>query len=534
MSDASLPKKHTGRWLPVVFSGLILGCTGNIGEVGSNGGITPPDGEISCTEGPTAARSPLRRLTRAEYRATMRDLLGIPAPELSDFVPDETRAGFDLNVSAPSLLSVEKLRASAEAFAVTARQGLEDTCDVSDTACATEILSDFGLRAYRRPLDASEIAGYVELYETERDASDATVALELALQTILSSPHFLYHVEIGRPEAASENGVAPLTGYEVASRLSYFLWGTLPDETLFAEAGAGALDTPEGIEAAARRMLQDPKAAEMLGEFSRQWLDLRAVDDVERDGEMFPEWSPELLTSMRTETQTFLEEVVLRGDAKLETLLTAPYSYVDGPLADHYGVDAEGDFEKTALPATERAGLLTQGLVLVTHAYPAANSWVHRGKFIRERMLCSPLPPPPPDVDFSNTNDPNRLTNPECSGCHLMMDPIGKAFDSYDPTGRFATLDALGAPIDGSGEVFASTIGKFDSIVELAGDLAADPMVHACFADTWSSYALGRSLEADPCAEASILEAFDASGHDLRELFVAIAKSDAFRFTKAD
>jgi hypothetical protein len=214
---------------------------------------------------------------------------------------------------------------------------------------------------------------------------------------------------------------------------------------------------------------------------------------------------------------------------------------VDASLAEHYGTDApdpdavnEAGFAEVDLPADERAGLLTQGLVLVTHAYPAKNSWVHRGKFVRERLLCSPMPPPPPNVDFSNTNDPNRLTNEQCKGCHLLMDPIGKAFDTYDPTGQFATVDAEGESIDPNGEVFASDIGAFDSIVELAAELAADKTVHACIAGTWATYALGRALGGeDSCAKSSIEADFAASGRDLRELFVAIARSDAFRFTKA-
>src|SRR5262249_42772310 len=156
---------------------------------------------------------------------------------------------------------------------------------------------------------------------------------------------------------------------------------------------------------AARRMLADPKAADMLAEFERQWLDLRAVDDLVRDPTVFPDWTPELLQSMRTETRTFLDEVILRGDAKLETIPAAPSSYVDAPLAAHYGVDAPdadaadaAGFAKVDLPDTERAGLLTQGLFLVTHAYPAKNSWVRRGKFVRERLLCATMPPPPPKV----------------------------------------------------------------------------------------------------------------------------------------
>lgn len=536
MSNAVLSRKFpVARWLAPLAIAIISGCTGQVGSVETN---DPPGTTLSCSDGPQASRSPLRRLTRAEYRATIRDLLDIPAPELDDFVADETRGGFDRNVSAPSELTVEKLRASAETFAAGARERFADGCDVDESACARTFITSFGLRAYRRPLVASEIQELVGLYENERSSSDGATALELVVQTILMSPHFLYHVELGGTAVAN---IAQLSGYEVASRLSYFLWGTLPDDALFESAASGALDGPDGIEAEVERMLADPKAAEMLVEFERQWLELRAIDDVERDPEAFPDWSPELLQSMRAETKTFFEEVILKGDGTLETLLTAPYSYVDSSLAEHYGAEALDDgtigvdgLVKTTLPEGERAGLLTQGLVLVTHAYPSKNSWVHRGKFVRERLLCATMPPPPANVDFSNTNDPNRLTNAECKGCHELMDPIGKAFDLYDPTGQFSTLDPNGLPIDARGEVYNSEIGTFDSIVELAAELAKDPVVHACVANTWSTYALGRELTDDACSQTAIKETFDDSGHDIRALFVAIATSDAFRFTRAD
>jgi hypothetical protein len=522
-----MPKKKDALGLAAA---LVLG-TGCVGEIGGSGS---PEGEAtgeSCAA-PEAERSPLRRLTRAQYSATVRDLLDVAPPALDDFVDDEVREGFDVNVTAASERAVDIYRASAEQLAgeASARFGETVGCDWNETTCVASHVEAFGLRAYRRSLTDEEVAALVALYEAERDASDATTALQLVVQAMLMSPNFLYHVEIGRDGGA---GVVELTGYEIASRLSYFLWGTMPDEALFIAAAKGALDTAAGVEAEALRMLADPKAADMIAEFQRQWLDLRALDDVSRDPEVFPDWDPALLASMQTETRTFFQEVLLSGDGRLDTLLTAPYSYVDSPLAAHYGADASEDFEQTALP-DERAGFLTQGLFLVKHAYPTETSWVHRGKFVRERLLCATMPPPPPGVDFANTNDPNRLTNPECSGCHVLMDPIGKAFDRYDATGRYAEVDADDEPIPQSGEVVGSEVGTFESIVDLARRLAEDPEVHACATRSWSLFALGRALDNEACSADAIEAEFEASGHDVRALIVAITTSDAFRYTRAE
>jgi hypothetical protein len=509
---------------------LLCACTGSIGDGDSE--TEGPGGEVCAAAG--IQRTPLRRLTRAEYRATVRDLLSIAPPALEEFVDDEVRAGFDLNVTAASALTVETYRTAAVELAAETRAQFEQmiSCDWSTSECVSGFVSDFGLRAFRRPLRTDELADLMALWEAESDASDVTTALELVVQTMLMSPHFVYHVELGKEGGAA--GEVPLTSYEVASRLSYFLWGTMPDAALFAAAANGDLEERDGIEREARRMLEDPKAREMLVEFQREWLDLRHIEGVTRDIETFPDWTPDLLVAMQAETATFFEQVFFEGDARLETLLSAPYSYVDGDLAEHYGASAPDESGKASFPAGERAGILTQGLFLVTRSLPSENSWVHRGKFVRERLLCGSMPPPPPEADLTGGNDPNRLTNAECSGCHMLMDPIGKAFDRYSPTGEYSATDALGNVIPADGAAHNSDVGEFGSVIELANQLADSRDVQACMAKTFATFALARDLELDPCAQAEVIAAFDASGHDMRELFVAITLSDAFRYTNAD
>ncbi|MEM6990936.1 MAG: DUF1592 domain-containing protein [Myxococcota bacterium] len=500
------------------------GADGGEGDDDGDGG----DGEpLGCADAPVEVGvTPLRRLTRAQYNATVADLLGDTSAPASVFVADELRAGFPSNESATGALQIDQYRQAAETLAATAaasRFGEWLACDVSTDACVLPFIESFGLRAYRRPLTTQERDDYLALVQSGRAQWGAERAVELAVQTMLMSPHFLYHVEVGEP-AAVDAVTAPLTQWEIASRLSYFMWGTMPDDDLFDAARDGGLGTREEIEAEARRMLDDPRAADMLAEFGDHWLGLTHLDEVERDATAFPHWDPALLEAMRLETRTFLQEVVLRGDGSLETLLGANFSYLDPELAAHYGVTLGDDpLGKTELPAAERAGLLTQGSILVSHAYPSENSWVHRGKLVRERFLCGVMPPPPPEIEFENTNDPNRLENPQCRGCHELMDPIGQAFDSYDPTGHF-----VGGPAPG--EVMGSDIGAFDTIPELGARLSEDEAARRCMAEQVGQFALSRRLwGADDCSREEIYATFEASGFNIRELLVATATSDAFR-----
>jgi hypothetical protein len=230
---------------------------------------------------------------------------------------------------------------------------------------------------------------------------------------------------------------------------------------------------------------------------------------------------------MQEETRSFADEVIRHGDGKLQTLMTAPWTIADASLAQLYGVApaaGESGFGKIDLPASERAGLLTQAGFLATNAHAAEVSWVYRGKFVRENLLCQPLPAPPPGVEVNDALDLGRLDNPECASCHLMMDPIGMGFDDYDPIGIYADNGA-------SGEVTGvDDIGQFDSAVELAGSLAASPDVHDCVATQWFRYAARReNREADDCSLQSIQATFAASGQDVRELIVAVATADTFR-----
>lgn len=494
------------------------------GDDTSPGDDEPGDGdgpEASCVDGvgPVGA-TPLRRLSVDEYNATVEALLGDDSAPAHAFVADEVRGGFPNNATAADALQIDQYRAAAAALAETAANNRFDEwieCDRNDESCARTFIADFGRRAFRRPLEAVETDDYAALYLELRSGSDGTVALRHVVETMLMSPNFLYHVELGRPDETGS--VVRLTSYEVASRLSYFLWGTMPDPSLMDLAATDALASSEAIEAQVERMLDDPRAEAGVARFGRHWLELGHLDEVERDPTLFPDWTPEILDAMADEADAFIVDTWL-GGGDLQALFTGTNSYVESPaLAELYGVDVEAD----TLHAGERVGILTLGAFLASHSYPTENSWVHRGLFVRTRLLCGDMPPPPPDLEFPDEiNDPNRMTNPDCAGCHTLIDPIGQAFDAYDPTGRF-----VGPHLEG--EVAASTVGAFESIPDLGRKMVDDGQAQACLVDQVGQFALGRALEEfDPCSREEILERFADSGHDLRALMGAIASSQAF------
>lgn len=514
------------------------GPGGDGGDANDDAGDDPepepePGEGADCEAGPAAAPAAMRRLTRLEYDNTVRDLLGDDTRPAQLFAPDEEVGGYAANAVAPlSKSQLDELVGAAESLAHTAVSERWDAlvgCDAAGPGCVEGFVTAFGRRAFRRPLSAAQLADYLALYEGAAAEWGAAEGVALVIQAMLLSPSFLYHVEpMGEP------GVAPLDGFSLASRLSYFAWASMPDDELLAAAEAGALDEVAGIEEQVRRMLDDERAAAAIASFHHQWLQLQGLPERVKDADAYPEWNAALGTSMEQETLRFVDEVVRRGDRSLHTLLTASWTVADASLADLYGVagPAEG-FAVVELPPDERAGLLTHASLLTSTAHAAESSWVLRGKLVRERLLCQELPPPPPGVEVNDVNDPNRLENPECSGCHTLMDPVGKGFDAYTPIGAFEPEGPDGAPIPVQGEVRGGVegLGEFDGVVELAHALADAPRVHECVAEQWFRYASRRLPAAtDECALTEIRAAFAASGQDIHALMVAIAVSDALRF----
>jgi hypothetical protein len=323
----------------------------------------------------------------------------------------------------------------------------------------------------------------------------------------------------------------------------------MPDAPLFALAANGMLTTQEVLGSEVERLLADDRAGATIGLFHRQWLGLDDLPQKARDAKLFPAWGSELGSAMLAETALFSDYVVRRGDGLLGTLLTSNLAFPSGDLFAVYGVPQPAGYvagTPVPLPATQRAGLLTQAAFLADNAHNDQTSPVHRGILVRENILCQPLASPPPGV---NTSPPpvteatttrerfaQHVADPTCGGCHRLMDPIGLGFEHYDPIGSWRTNDGLGV-VDATGSlegVAPDLAGAYDGAVQLANKLAASREVRTCVGLQWFRFSLGRMESVDDaCSVKAIRDGFDASGGNVRTLMVQIAQSDAFRLVRS-
>lgn len=520
---------------------------GGTGGTGGGPGVIG-DGEALCTE-PQPDVTPMRLLSLVEYNRTVADLLGETSAPLTTS-PRTNLVGFDndaLGLSVSPLL-VEHYMEVAESVAARAvtRMASIVPCDpAAGRACAEEFVRTFATRAFRRPISADEQTALIAVFDAGAATSGFAGGIELTLAAILQSPDFLYHVEVGDPSGATSDRV-PLTGYEVASRLSYFLWNTMPDQALFDAAASGALSTPEGVRAQAERMLEDPRARDAVRHFHAQWLGIEDLEQVTKDSTVFPAFTPEFAASLKEETLAFLEELTFGGGAVPE-IFSASWTMLNSDLAAFYGVPGSAtsaSMSRVELDPSVRAGVLTHASVMATYAKGRRTSPVHRGLFVRTRILCQEMPAPPPDIpplpdEEPGVNERERLarhrSDAACAGCHELMDPIGFSFEHYDADGSFRTTDVDGAPVDATGEIVGTwdSNGPVDDAVHLSQRLADSDQVRACVTKQWFRYALGRRETAD---DECVLEQLftDASANEwrIRDLVVAITQTDAFRFRR--
>lgn len=517
----------------------------------------PTDGASGPGPDPTAPScakvspgpAPLRRLTQTQYDNTVRDLLGDASHPAQAFPPDQRLGDFSntaVALTVPPLLA-QGYEGAAEALAAraVAKAGFVpcDPTKIGEDACAKQLIAQLGKRAYRRPLAQDEADALFALYTTNRTGADFKNGVTAVVEAMLQSAQFLYLPELGAPDRA-QDGAVPLTSYEMASRLSYLLWSSMPDDALFAAADANQLVTPEQIATQARRMLADPKAKDALHDFFAQWLKVNDVDAVTKDPTTYPEFTPAVRASMHAETLAFVDWVLWGGgDGKVETLLTAPVSFLDANTAKLYGLSGVTSTtpQKTQLDPAQRAGVLTQPSILTALSKPDRSSPVVRGKFVRERLLCQPVAPPPGDLVITPPKITPGVSTREmfsqhskvepCKSCHTMMDPIGFGFEAFDGIGRFRTTDQ-GKPVDASGTLAYSDVdGDFVGAVALAKKLAQSQEVRDCVALEWFRYSVGRGdTPDDACSLATMKSAFSAASFDIRELFVAMTQTYAFRY----
>jgi hypothetical protein len=534
------------------------GCVGDIGE--PNG---PASGALSCDDEGAIfpGRAPIRRLTRFEYNSTVRDLLGDDTEPANAFPSEEIGNGFgnDADAQSVSSLLAETYSSVAEDVALRATASPEalgrlDACAASigattdaqtELACATIAIERLATGAFRRPLAEGELDELVALQQTIRAEADFRTSLAAVIEALLQSPDFLYRVEIGEPAEGGSKLRRP-TGYEMATRLSYFLWGTQPDELLLEAAASGELSTKEGVRSHASRLLDDPRSRPVIRFFFDNLLPIANLSRLERDEALFPTFSPATGALMREETQRFLEHEIFEGSGSWRAALTAPYTFVNGPLASFYGIEGvEGDeFQKVSLEGTNRSGLLLQGGMVAGTIHSNTTNPVTRGSFIVQKIMCYEIPAPtgeiaekvtPPDP-YSGATARERFTqhsaDPVCASCHSLMDPVGLALENFDPVGLWRDTEN-GVTIDASGSVPGSTT-KVAGPVELVSEIAETEAIEICFADNWLNFAYGRTLGAeDECTSERVHEAFAASGSDIRSLLLEITQTDAFLYLPA-
>ena len=545
------PHLRLGRilWAAALISGT--SCTGRITDAGNAAGVPVGGTSPLCqSAGPAPGPSYVRRMTRLEYSNTVRELLGDISGVANAFPAEEKRLGFDNNAAALSVSPVlaEQYLLAAEAVATAAvASNLSkivpcDPAAVGVDACARQFIAAFGKAAYRRPLDADDTATLTAVFAAGA-VTDFKTGVRLVIETLLQSPRFLYRVEFGATPSLGE-AVVKLDDWEMASRLSYLLWHSMPDAELFAAAEAGGLTAREDIAAQVQRMLADPRAHAVVADFNAQWLGLGAINSVEKDAAVFPEFTPLVAAYMREETDRFLDDAIWNSDGgDLAAIFSAPYTFVNGALAQYYGIPGVTGttFLKTPLDGLGRGGLLTQGGLLSMLGKANQTSPIHRGKFVREQLLCTELPPPPNDAVIKPPELSTTLTTRErftqhsadraCSGCHQLMDPIGLGFESFDGAGRYRATEN-GQAIDDSGNVTASDVsGPFHGVLELQAKLAASEQVRACVATKWFRYGYGRGeTDADACSLGAIKTRFAAGGYKVRDLLAALTETDAFLY----
>jgi hypothetical protein len=374
-------------------------------------------------------------------------------------------------------------------------------CDpTGGAACVNKILTALVHRAYRRPVLKSEVAELMKVDERALDAGyNAGQSLQFAITAMLISPQFLFRIE------HDPRSVARISDIELASRLSYFLWSSMPDAELLRVAEAGKLHLPAVLDAQVKRMLADPKSSALAENFGGQWLELRSLDAQKPDPKKFPEWGPELKEAMRTETTMFFE-AVLRENRPISDFITGKYSFLNERLAKHYGIPGVTgpEFRRVGLFTGERSGVFTQASVLTVSSYPSRTSVVLRGKYLLENVLGAPPPPAPPDVpplDEAAVGTSKSLrqqmethrANAVCASCHARMDPLGFALENYDAIGRWRNEDGK-FPVDASGTLPSGK--SFQTPEQMKALLAANlPEFTRCIAEKMLTYALGRGIE---------------------------------------
>lgn len=510
-------------------------------------------GTLDCGDRRDPGKPVTRRLNRAEYDNTILELTGLDLRLSEGFSPDASSYGFDNlgEALAMSPVLVEQYHEAARKVVAEIARSPEArkrvfaaalSRELSEREAARKTIERFTLKAFRRPPEPAMIDRLLGLYDKARARGEAhDGAVRPMLVAVLISPRFLMRIEAARPDV---QGPYPVDDYDLASRLSYFLWSGPPDDELLELAARGALGKTEALEAQARRMLRDPRARALAQNFLGQWLQLRNLAAHKPDPKYFPEFTDTLRAAMQGEMELFLGEIV-REDRPVTDLVDADYTYANEELARHYGLEGvKGpEMRRVPLPDKRRGGALTSAAVLTLLSDPERTNVPRRGNYVAGTILGAPPPPPPPDVpaleESKVEGKPQTLRqllevhrrNPECASCHAKIDPLGFALDNYDGIGRWRDREG-GVPVDASGTLPSGR--KFKGPVELKGILLArrDDFVRT-ITENMLIYALGRGLELeDECVVRDVLKAAPAEGYRFSSVVLTIVKSQPFRYRR--
>ena len=520
--------------LTAALSLSLASCIGNIGDPLPEEGREGPESELQEVHAPVSG---MRRLTRVEYQNTVRDLIAPDVPMDVTQFPIDPLAPYDNDYrqQLPSPVVAEASESNARTIAAWVRANSEvrdrivdcDPTGPSDEDCMRHFVQTFGRRALRRPLGQEEIDRYLELMAWNAAEGDFHVGVELALQALLLQPAFLFRIEVGTPAG---DGVHSLDDFELATRLSYLLRGTTPDDELLDKASLGELRDAGSRRAEAERLLSTPEAERQIARFHAMWLGYEKLAN-----------EAGILADMRVESDSLVGRVTSEDSGAYTDLLRSPETFVSQPLADHYGFGADvGEGAWVPYSGPPRAGILSHGTVLAAGSKANDTSPTRRGKFVRVQLLCETVPPPPPEVDPDKppaSEDPDACKidryaehreNSTCAGCHAMMDPIGFGLESYDLLGRFRTHDE-GRPeclISGEGEVVG--VGTFEGPAEL-GDLVLDSgKFEGCVAQQALRYAVGHALDASDRGMVRHITEVLRDRDDFIEMLLAYVEHPAF------
>ncbi|NTX00897.1 DUF1592 domain-containing protein [Myxococcus sp. CA040A] len=483
--------------LPAALLLVTASCSGD-----TSGGDPPEVSEASPAR--------VRRITRAEYDNSVYGIVKNPTlvPMAQLFAPEDAILGYTTHdrLQVTPLLADQLDSAAERNWGPVAVNNLasEYSCAAgqNEEDCARSFIRALGARAFRRPVTAEDEKDLLELWRSARKDADPKKAAEYVIQAVLTSASFLYRTELGEPGGPA-NKVVWLTQQEIATALAYSVTGAPPDEELTAAAAAGQLKTADAREAQARRLLKTEASQRYLQRFIMEWLGLTGLESINKNNQVFPDFSQTFKLSARAETMTFIDHVLINEGGSVKELLSANYTFANGLMSLFYGTSMtpDGSFGRVPLPEN-RVGILTHASVLTTYALFDSSSPIRRGKFVLTRLLCREIPPPPPSVIIIppavNPDSTTRARfaahtdNPTCAGCHRQLDPIGFGMEDYDGLGKYRTTEN-GLDVDASGSVEHAN-GKFTFTggAELARWLASSEDVADCVPLQLFRYVMGR------------------------------------------